>query len=144
MKPIKGGQHPGKNKDADEMLKQMADLLKGGFGKAKPNTSGIMYSKLLLDLIKPYQKSKGTMPVEELEYLLDMGTTAWNLAVYKSKDDFLYKSYLAAVKNTPVFDKAVEKLLNRLVADKKNCLGNTTILCWKTLKLLRMKRARRW
>lgn len=130
MKPIKGGQHPGKSKDANEMLKQMADLLKGDFGKAQPNTSGIVYSKLLLDLITPYQKSKGTMPLEELEYLLDMGITAWNLAVYKKKGDFLYKSYLAAAKSADPMNKAGEKLLMKLVADKEKLFGqyNDTLL----------------
>ncbi|MDZ4808055.1 MAG: hypothetical protein SGI96_07260 [Bacteroidota bacterium] len=123
MKPIKGGKHPVQKNEVDEMLKLMADMLNGGMGKPKPNTTGISYSSLILQLIKPYQQSTENMPVEELEYLLDMGMTAWNLSVYKQQSDFLYQSYLQAVNSTGLMDKAGEKLLKQLEADKEKLFG---------------------
>lgn len=123
MKPIKGGQHPTKKNEADEMLKLMADMLKGDIGKPKPNMTGISYSGLLLQLIKPYQRTNGSIPIEELEYLLDIGMAAWNLSVYKKKNDFLYRSYLDALKSGGAMDKTGEKLLKKLVADKENQFG---------------------
>jgi hypothetical protein len=126
MKPIKGGQHPAKNKELDKMIKDMAEMAAGNFSKPKPSTSGIVYSKLLLELIKPYQQSKGIMPVDELEYLLDLGIAAWNLAVYKTKDKFFYTTYLRGMRGKDGLTKEDKKLLMKLVADKEKRFGQYT------------------
>jgi hypothetical protein len=73
----------------------------------------------LLQLINPYQQANDIVPIEELEYLLDMGMAAWNLAVYKNRNEFLYQSYLEALKNTEAMDKSGEKLLKKMMADKE-------------------------
>jgi hypothetical protein len=140
MKPIKGGQHPEKNKEVDKMLKEMAEMINGSRSKRIPNDTGVKYSRLLLDLIKPYERSKGMMPIEELEYLLDMGITAWNLSVYKKKDEFFYKSYLAAVKSIPAFDNAMEKLLNKLVADKEKLFGQYSDTLLEDFEIIEKKK----
>lgn len=122
MKSIKGGQHPGKKNETDEMLKLIAGVFKGATSKPKADTSRISYSDLLLQLIKPYQSNDSASP-GELEYLLDLGVIAWNLDIYKSKGDFLYRAYSSSIKNSGAMDKASEKLLKKLVTDKEKLFG---------------------
>ena len=124
MKAIKGGKLTGKEDGG--MLKMMADLINTGAPKIVQNTSGIKYSALLLDLIKPYHRDMTDR--YELEYLLDMGVIAWNLVVYKQKNDTLYQAYLAAVNSSGEMDKESESLLKKLQKDKEKKFGQHDVL----------------
>ena len=124
MKAIKGGKLTGKEDGG--MLKMMADLINTGAPKIVQNTSGIKYSALLLDLIKPYHRDMTDR--YELEYLLDMGVIAWNLVVYKQKNDMLYQAYLAAVNSSGEMDKESESLLKKLQKDKEKKFGQHDVL----------------
>ena len=122
MKAVKGGKHPVKKNETHEMLLQIADMLKE-IDKPKPNTTGISYSSLLLQLIKPYQQDSENISFDELEYLLDIGMAAWNLAVYKKKSSFMYETYLEALTNDEMMDAECKKLLHQMEADKGKLFG---------------------
>ena len=122
MKSIKGGQHPARDKGAYKMMKEIADMLPL-LDNPVPNTTGISYSEMLLKLITPYQQSNGSITIDELGYLLDLGLTAWNMAVYKKKDLILYEAYKLVVKNTSELDNISKRLLKKMMADKDKYFG---------------------
>ena len=124
MKPLKGGKHP--EKSTDEMLKEMASMMKATAAQIEQNKTGISYSGLLLELIKPYQKNLKSY--YELDYLLGTGMIAWNLALYKQKSPMLYKDSLSSIMSDPDVDKDTEKLIGTLVKDKEKHFGKHDVL----------------
>jgi hypothetical protein len=124
VKPIKGAKSPGQ--DFDRLLKIMASLTKKEMPKIVQNNTGIKYSKLLLDLIKPYHQDM--TDGDELEYLLDMGIIGWNLALYKQKDEQLYESYWSGIKSSGELDKESQELIKKLQQDKEKKFGEHTML----------------
>ena len=75
---------------------------------------------MLLDLIKPYQ---GTVPgMDELEWLLNLGTIAWNLANVKKMMPAAFKPMLKETKKDFGNDKQSVSILDNLISDKENKL----------------------
>ncbi|MBI2729662.1 MAG: hypothetical protein HYX40_02725 [Sphingobacteriales bacterium] len=116
MKAIKGGKQ--KEDEFDKTMKQMVQLFKKVKPKNAANKPGIKYSKLLLDLIEPYQIDKGD--INELEYLLDMGMCAWNMAVYKQINEMMYNTYRQAIFAEFKNDRESKELVEKMIIDKEN------------------------
>jgi hypothetical protein len=88
--------------------------------KVTINESDTKYSALLLDLIKPYQ---GTVPgMDELEWLLNLGTIAWNLANVKKMMPAAFKPMLKETKKDFGNDKQSVSILDNLISDKERNL----------------------
>lgn len=119
----KGGQHP--EKSVDEMLKKMAGMVKTA-PQIIQNNTGISYSGLLLQLIKPYQKDATSY--YELDYLLSTGIIAWNLAVYKQAGAVLPKGFLSSVMSNEEVDKETERLIDKLIKDMEKYFGKQEVL----------------
>lgn len=115
MKSIKGGKHP--EKEMDEMLQQMADMISRYALKPVPDNSHIQYSELLSGLVQPYRSSESD--VEEFGYLLDMGLVAWNLSVYKQKNKFFYETSRKSIFAEAGLDRESRQLIDRLMQDKE-------------------------
>ncbi len=85
--------------------------------KISVNESETKYSALLLDLVKPYQK---LFPgLDELDWLLNLGLIAWNLANVKKEVPGAFLAMLQDVKKEMDTDKQSMAILDKLISDKE-------------------------
>jgi hypothetical protein len=115
MKPIKGGKHPEKQANANSK--------KGAAGAhSVSSTSDTEYADVLLEFIQPYIDEEPE--IEELEGMLNLGLTAWNLAVIKKNENVIYKEYRKNFLADLQLDEETINVLDDLVKEKEEKYAN--------------------
>lgn len=106
MKATRAGKHSGKNNAA---------------------TAGLQYARLLLQFVQPIMPA--TPDMEELEEKLNIGLTAWNLAVIQQNDADFYKEYSNNFLTQVQQGKKLRQQIGKLIESKsKQYAGYNVIL----------------
>jgi hypothetical protein len=121
MKAYKGGKsssEPGNN-DRD-LLRIIQQQQKGGQNSVT-SESGKKYSQMLLELIKPFHPP--VPDVDDVEWLLDLASIAWNIANMKKLVPHAFNTMLEETKNDFDDDKASIEILEKLIKAKEKKFG---------------------
>ena len=121
MKAYKGGKsssEPGNN-DRD-LLRIIQQQQKGGQNSVT-SESGKKYSQMLLELIKPFHPP--VPDVDDVEWLLDLATIAWNIANMKKLVPHAFNTMLEETKNDFDDDKESIEILEKLIKAKEKKFG---------------------
>ncbi|MBD0375815.1 MAG: hypothetical protein ICV51_09325 [Flavisolibacter sp.] len=117
MKAYKGGKSSSDKKDIDQNLLRVIQQYEKEGKHVVPNESENKYSEMLLELVKPYYKN---LPdIDELEWLLDIATIAWNVANVKKILPQAYKLMLSQMKENLADDKEAIKMLEKMIREKE-------------------------
>lgn len=124
MKPIRGGKHP--DKDVEGAARTLAGIFQNmAAGNQAPAPPDLPYSEMLIQLIQPYMAEEPD--IEELEEKLELGQVAWNMAVMKKKDEYLFQNYRESFL-TKELDSETQNLINQLVTDKELKFGEYDVM----------------
>jgi hypothetical protein len=122
MKPIQGGKHP--NNTMNETTHNMNNNFEN-IAANFPEPPDLPWPEMLIKLVEPYMAVEPE--IEELEEKLELGQIAWNMAVMKKRDGYLYHNYRDNFLAGEV-DKKTQKLIDDLVKDKEAKFGEYDVM----------------
>lgn len=117
MKAYKGGKSGSNQGNIDPNLLRVIETGKKEGRNIIVNPSDRKYSAMLLELVEPYHEPLSK--VEQLEWLLDIGVLAWNIANIKKAGPDEYHSLMADARKVFNNDQEAFQVLEKLIIAKE-------------------------